>query len=216
MSYARLNIWLRDLDCGPKNVWKVELVVKTCGGLYLPDFNPDVIDKLRVSYPNYDIERGNRDNETTIRIEKEKPHDPPVIKHIEVDVPPGCYIVRAWVCWGNLWTDRAMVIVGCGQEACVNLIVPPKERCIRNGIFPVGIAAWEKQNKYPQIINNDNMRNAFGVLMTTIEIKKDELKSEVTDLIKELEESDAEDAPQYVEAFKYIQDLIPDIQIEKE
>jgi len=47
MSYGKLNIWLRDLNCCPKNVWKVELVVKTCGGEYLVDFNPDVIDKLK-------------------------------------------------------------------------------------------------------------------------------------------------------------------------
>lgn len=68
MSYGKLNIWLRDLNCCPKNVWKVDLVVKTCGGEYLVDFNPDVIDKLKEAYPDYNVQRGTMNHETTIRI----------------------------------------------------------------------------------------------------------------------------------------------------
>jgi len=107
---------------------------------YLLDFNPDVIDKLKEAYPDYNAQRVARNHETTIRITQSPAHQPQVIKHIEVEVPQGCYIVRAWVYWGNLWTDRAMVIVCCGEEACVNLIVPRKVNCIPDVIVPVGIA----------------------------------------------------------------------------
>ncbi len=205
MSYGKLNIWLRDLDCAPKNVWKAELVVKTCGGDYLVDFNPDVIDRLREAFPNYDVVgKGNRNGETTIIIKGK------LIKHIEVKVPPGCYIVRAWVCWGNLWTDRAMAIVGCGGEACVNLIVPQRENCIRDVIIPVGIAARELR------LDPDKMRIATEVLMTLGRMRKESLLKELTDTAKELEESDVKDAAKYVEAFKSTAELVRRIRIEKE
>ena len=208
MSYARLNIWLRDLNCCPKNVWKVELVVKTCGGEYLVDFNPDVIDKLRETYPDYKIDRGNRNGETTIYIRQSD--FIPGIKHIELDIPPGCYIVRAWVCWGNLWTDRAVVIVGCGGEACVNLIVPQKQNCIRDGLIPVAIAAH--QIRLPV----DRVRAATEVLIATGEIQRDALRKELSDLTKELKESKAKDAPKYVEALEFATKIVKGIRTEQE
>ena len=57
MSYGRLNIWIRELDCSPKNVWKVDLVVKTCSGDYLVDFNPDIIEKLKRMFPDFTVSR---------------------------------------------------------------------------------------------------------------------------------------------------------------
>jgi hypothetical protein len=41
-------------------------------------------------------------------------------------LPPGAYIVQARVCNvpGNYNTDRAFVLAKCGEEACVNLILP--------------------------------------------------------------------------------------------
>jgi len=210
MSYGKLNIWIRDLNCCPKNVWKVELVVKTCGGEYLVDFNPDVIDKLKEAYPGYNVQRSARNHETIIRITQPSPHQPQLIKHIEVEVPPGCYIVRAWICWGNLWTDRVMVIVGCGEDACVNLIVPTKENCIRDVVIPVGIAA-----RYMQL-QPDKVRIATEVLMTTGQIQREALLKELTDLTRELKESKAEDAAEYVEAFEFTAKLVKGIRIEKE
>jgi hypothetical protein len=199
MSYGKLNIWLRDLNCCPKNVWKVELVVKTCGGDYLVDFNPDVIDKLKEAYPNYTVVEGARNGETTINIRND------LIKHLEVEVPPGCYIVRAWVCSDNLWSDRAMAIVGCGEDACVNLIVPPKEGCIKDVIIPVGIAAHDMQ------LQPDKVRIADEILMRTGRIEKEALLKEVRDLTKELEQSEAKEAPRYVEALRAIESIVKEI-----
>jgi hypothetical protein len=47
--------------------------------------------------------------------------------HAEVDLPPGCYIIKAglFTMWHqNIYTDRAIVIVKCGEETCVNLLLP--------------------------------------------------------------------------------------------
>lgn len=208
MSYGKLNIWLRGLDCCPRNFWKVELVVKTCGGDYLVDFNPDVIDKLAEALPSCTVQRGTRGTEPTIRVSG--PVASTRIKHLEVDVPPGCYLVRAWVCFANLWTDRAMAIVGCGGEACVNLIVPQAENCIRDVLVPVAILA--RDLKLPP----GKVRTAIAVLMKTGRIHKEPLLREATDLAKELRESDAKDVPRYVEGLEFMAELVKGTEMEQE
>jgi hypothetical protein len=208
MSYAKLNIWLRDLNCCPKNFWLVDLVVKTCGGDYLVDFNPDVIEKLKEAYPGYNVGRATRGNETVIRIMEQQRNE--VIKHIEVEVPPGCYIVRVWVCYQNLWSDRVMVIVGCGKEACVNLLVPPKDNCIRDVIIPFGKAAHDMR------LQPDKVRIATEMLMTTGLIQRETVLREVTDLNRELKESKVNEALKYVQALEFIEKVVKGIRIEKE
>ena len=56
--------------------------------------------------------------------------------HLEIEVPPGRYILRAaegmW--WapripGNHWTDHGVVTVGCGQTVCVTLFAPSAHGC---------------------------------------------------------------------------------------
>ena len=51
--------------------------------------------------------------------------------HVDIEVPPGCYVLRAGAfsggekpCTGQLidLTGSAVVTVGCGQEACVTLV----------------------------------------------------------------------------------------------
>lgn len=48
--------------------------------------------------------------------------------HLEVDVPSGIYKIRAHSSCGNIWTDTAIVVCGCGQ-VCVNLYDPTFWRC---------------------------------------------------------------------------------------
>ena len=46
--------------------------------------------------------------------------------HAEMEVPPGCYILAAGVYVpdrSNIYTDKTMVIVGCEETACVNLVL---------------------------------------------------------------------------------------------
>lgn len=56
--------------------------------------------------------------------------------HLEVDVPPGCYVVCAT--WspgtdaqhlGNHLTHNAVIQVACGDHVCVNLFTPTAHHC---------------------------------------------------------------------------------------
>jgi hypothetical protein len=57
--------------------------------------------------------------------------------HVEIELPPGCYVVRAtmhsWfvngLLYGNWATERAIVQVTCGQDACVMLYAPTAPAC---------------------------------------------------------------------------------------
>ena len=203
MSYGKLNIWLRNMDCSPRNVWKVELVVKTCGGDYLVDFNPDIIEKMQNAYPDLKISRGSRDGESTIYVLS--PDYASVIKHLEVAVPPGCYIVRAWVCYGNLWTDRAMAIVNCGDDACVNLIVPKADNCIRNVLIPAAVEAFDMN------LMDDEVRPAVKVLLTTGRMRTETLRVEVSALIRDLRAADVPEAEKYISALQYLDGILKDL-----
>jgi hypothetical protein len=195
MSYGRLNIWLRDLDCTPRNFWKVDLVVKTCGGDYLVDFNPDVVAKLRRDFPppRFSVKKTSMYGETTIQIKQ--PQCRLVIKHVELELPPGCYIVRAWVCWENMWSDRVMAIVDCGQTVCVNLLVPPRRHCFADVLNPMAVAALEM--KLPPA----KVNAAVEMLMKAGGVKKEAFVKDVGNLAKELKVSKIKEEVKYAEAF---------------
>ncbi len=75
--------------------------------------------------------------------------------HVEIEVPPGCYSVRAsmhtWfyngVLFGNWATDHAIVQASCAQEVCATLYAPSGHACgiplfefvipllVRNGVI---------------------------------------------------------------------------------
>jgi hypothetical protein len=63
--------------------------------------------------------------------------------HVEIEVPPGCYRVSGHVCerGTNEYTDTAMVMAGCNQKLCVNLIVPSVETCAQNLLVALATAA---------------------------------------------------------------------------
>jgi hypothetical protein len=103
-----------------------------------------------------------------------------------------------------------MVIVGCGGEACVNLIVSQRQNCIRDVILPAAFAAHDIK------LAPDRVRIAMEVLMATGEIQRDALRKELTDLTKELKESKAKDAPKYQEAPEFATQLVKGIRIEQE
>jgi hypothetical protein len=137
MSRARLNIWLRYLDCSLiTDCWRTDLVIKTCGGKYLVDMDPTVIDQLKTRYPDYEaIMQHDYQGETRIMLQ---PGGGRCFSHIEVDVPPGCYVVWTRVCYGyNEETNKVMVLVGCGDEACVNLLLNDVKTCARELLHPV-------------------------------------------------------------------------------
>lgn len=57
--------------------------------------------------------------------------------HVEIEVPPGCYIVRAtmhsWfvngVLYGNWATERVIIQASCGKDICATLYAPSAIAC---------------------------------------------------------------------------------------
>lgn len=66
--------------------------------------------------------------------------------HIEIKVPPGCYILSAigYATGHNTFTAPAFVQVGCGETVCVNLLAPIQHTCGWYWIAGVTQAAKEK------------------------------------------------------------------------
>lgn len=73
--------------------------------------------------------------------------------HIEIEVPPGCYILSAigYATGSNTFTAPAFVQVRCGETVCVNLLAPIIHNCIwyviaglnqavRQKVVPPGVA----------------------------------------------------------------------------
>lgn len=69
--------------------------------------------------------------------------------HGQVEVPPGCYIVLAAATCKNIFTDMAVVQVGCGEEACVNLITKTLSTCTGQLIYALNIASFLGPNYTP-------------------------------------------------------------------
>jgi len=51
--------------------------------------------------------------------------------HLEVELPPGCYYLRAAsIHCENAYSDTAVVRVNCGETVCVTLMLPSLRRCV--------------------------------------------------------------------------------------
>lgn len=77
--------------------------------------------------------------------------------HAEVEVPPGCYVIRAtahswWaggVLYGNWATDRAVIQACCDQHHCVTLYAPSAQaRWIP--LFEVVLPTLARNNALPK------------------------------------------------------------------
>lgn len=137
MSYAKLNIWLRYADCSLiTDCWRTDLVINSCCGEAVVDQDPTIIEKLKTKYEGYDeVLVHNYEGESRIKL---RPGGGDHLNHIEVEVPPGCYIIWTRVCYrGNEETNKVMVIVGCDDEGCVNLLLDPVETCTNNAFYPI-------------------------------------------------------------------------------
>jgi hypothetical protein len=142
LSTAILNVWITNLgdpstianDFGPgiPQGWKWAVAVLHCDG--------------RVVNWSEGRFRHHHDDKW-IPINKHTPnggtpgwwyeHIPTRDGHVEIELPPGCYVVRAsmhtWfangVLNGNWATDHGIVRACCGEEACVTLYAPSFEPC---------------------------------------------------------------------------------------
>lgn len=184
MSYAKLNIWLRYVDCSLiTDCWRTDLVINSCCGEPVVDQDPTIIDQLRERYSDYQtVEVHDYQSERRIKLQP-GPGTGGHIYHIEVDVPPGCYVVWTRVCHGgNEETNKVMVIVSCGDEACVNLMLNTVERCVREVFHPLLVRAVDlkKQKRDLQAIAK--------VMMDVGEKPKKEVIAELGQRLEEAKE----------------------------
>ena len=124
--------------------------------------------------------------------------------HLEVDLPPGCYYVKAsWNYWqvgsnyrANHFTDPAIVQVCCGETTCVKIFAPEAHRC--GWIFLKAVEDLARQ----KLIRPAIAKEAEGAIRAVIEQLPQPLKpfelghlDEIDALLREQGQDD-----QFVEA----------------
>jgi hypothetical protein len=138
--------------------------------------------------------------------------------HAEVEMPPGCYIVRAGMRGGNIYSDRVIAIVGCEEHACLNLILPnfveenetahakkeaDKLRLLARGGCGPALALALGKEALLKDIDQKELGTAFDVLMNTANINRDQLIAEIKTEIDETQRHlDEMKAPEEVEEAK--------------
>jgi hypothetical protein len=136
--------------------------------------------------------------------------------HAEVQIPPGTYIVVAGVLGGNLYTERAMVIVRCGEEACVNLILPHFASTKNPELIDIPIAIGGcPERLIPALVMNAMKKNidpkpALDIIIKTAEIDKKQFIASIEYEIKQTAEiaRKDEEAKKYVESLQKIKAMI--------
>lgn len=213
MSYGKLNIWIRNPDCSlVRTCWMTDLVIKTCGGDYLVDMDSTIIEKLRMRYADYEkVEvNPNLDYHGAKRI-RLKPGSGDHINHIEVEIPPGCYVVWTRVCYGgNEETNKVMVIVDCGGEACVNLLLDRAETCVREVLYPAAILAIEKR------IPENEVGIAVKALMQIAEIPKKVFVAELEQKFGELQETKGRESQEYLKATDKLLEVVKSLRTKED
>jgi len=158
-------------------------VIKTCGGVALVDMDSTVIEKLKARYPDYttvEVPDGLYLGERRIKL---VPGGGKRFWHVEVDVPPGCYVVWTRVCHcRNEETNKVMVIVRCGEEACVNLLLNTVERCSEEVLHPLLRRGVEMG------LPRGDLKMAAGVIMAVAGKPRKELLVELDQRLREAEE----------------------------
>lgn len=121
--------------------------------------------------------------------------------HIEVEVPPGCYLVTVGTPGGNIYTDLTMVIVRCGDDACVNLVLndyrrtdPFPHNTPVTDPLPLVIGGCQARNLIPFLINakearikTDEMQVAFEVMIRAAGLDKKAVLKDIKNYISDIE-----------------------------
>jgi hypothetical protein len=141
MGMAKLNIWVSAMDdpCGVDDKHKWYITIYDCDGKVLQWCN-----KRYVVLPAK-------------------------CGHLEVEVPPGCYYLKAvWsyylkgeIYHCNHFTDAAIVQAVCGQTACVKLFNPSIHRCGIIFVKAANVLATAKGMKADLVKQNENAVNTM-------------------------------------------------------
>lgn len=205
MSYSLLNIWAKDKNCNIlSSAWRMDLVIVSCCGAYLVDQDPGILQRILDKNPHIGtaVKLSNYMGATRIKLLPTTAGDP--MNHVEVDVPPGCYIVWARMCHGkNEETNKLQVITSCGDDVCVNLLLNSTGTCAADGIFPIGIVALQKNVDEELVIAQLQVHMAAGC------IKKQDLLDQANQRINEFQDPGAPTELQAVN--EQLRDLIQDL-----
>lgn len=211
MSYGKLNIWLRNLDCSLiRSCWRTDLVIKACGnGDPLVDMDSTIIEQLKHRYADYDsVLVHDYQYERRIKLSPDNTRSGEKFNHIEVDVPPGCYVIWTRVCYtGNEETNKVMAIVDCGKEVCVNLLLNKVETCINDMLFPYALQAMNMR------LPEKEIGIAIKSLMKAGEIPK---KDFVRNLELRLEEIEEAKVQEYLVPTRKILEIVKSLRIKDE
>jgi hypothetical protein len=127
----------------------------------------------------------------------------------ELQVPPGCYIVRAHACYygpggslKNYQSDRSMVMVRCGEEACVNLVIPEFVNCAKDIVQPLIAQAMELQ------IHPQKIKEFVGTLGEIARIPVEEFIGKIDLRTNDLKDAEEEDVKNQVIQLKKLKELI--------
>lgn len=151
--------------------------------------------------------------------------------HAEVEMPPGCYIVRAGMQGGNIYSDRLIAIVGCDEHACLNLILPDfvegeepappkieagKLRLLAGGGCAPALALALGKEALRKDIDRHELGGAFNVLMNAANINKEqfiaEIETEIEATHRHLDEiklsEEMAEAKEHVDLLRKTRDII--------
>lgn len=148
--------------------------------------------------------------------------------HAEVEMPPGCYIIVAGMQGrGNIYSDKTVAIVKCGDEACVNLILPdykesgtkgnPHPQIAPKNLLSVGGCAVRliPALGVHAIRKNIDPEEAFNVLIETAEIDRRQLVAalendakELKKHLKEIPPEEKEEAKKYMTFLEKIKKMV--------
>lgn len=180
MASAKLDIWFRDERCRP--IYNLE--------------DREAYDWVEI-YNCMGEMVGNR-----VRI-------PPNEAHVKVEVPPGCYKVKGWVCEHRLHlneaTDTAIAIVQCGQEQCVDLISPTIMTCARNGVHAFARAARTVPG-----ITAEEIATMTRVMLAAANVSPREIIQDIEmrrDQVKDLKDAKNMVVPEYKATLTMLKDL---------
>lgn len=149
MVFAKLSVWFRD----------------THGKLCMNTQTNEGYDWVRIWYPD----EWQASGEGYI---KSVPL-PLGVAHVEIEIPPGLYVVQGHLCDHNTIqdlneaTDRVLVAATCGQEICLNLIVPQFISCVITILNPFIYAATKLG------IREDLIKTATATLIAAAKIPKE-------------------------------------------
>jgi hypothetical protein len=95
---------------------------------------------------------------------------------LDVDVPSGCYLVRALAACKNVVSDWAYAEACCGETICVNLILPTVKHCLLRMAVSLQAATIDPEGEEDRVVDvwPREVRDATATLLRIAELLPDD------------------------------------------